>query len=291
MSTNTPNPLGSDDSVRAPRQYGALVSRSRRSAVYADLHLHTTVSDGQLPPERIPLAARRAGLRAVALTDHDRFHPDRPPVVRRAGVTVVHGIELRVDAGQPVDLLGYGVRPTDALREEVERLSADRIDRGRRIIACVEDRLDVELAVEPRPGLGRPHIARAIAAHPDTGLDFQGAFDELIADGRPCYVPRAVPDFDRGRRLLADACELVVLAHPLRYDDPTAALDRAPALDGVELRYPYDNADLAPVRAVIQEHDLVATGGSDAHDDRLGTRGLTPREFRPVARRLGEVGD
>lgn len=270
----------------AHRVNRARVSRSRRSGVYADLHLHTTVSDGQLPPERVPLAARRAGLRAVAVTDHDRFHPGHPPVVHHAGVTVVHGIELRVDAGQPVDLLGYGVIPTDALREEVDRLRTDRIDRGQRIIECVEDRLGVHLDLDVRPGLGRPHIARAIAAHPGTDLDFQGAFDELIADGRPCYVAREVPDFDRGRSLLSDACSLVVLAHPLRYDDPTAALELAPSLDGVELRYPYDDADLSPVREVLDDHDLIATGGSDAHDGCFGTRGLTPREYRPVARRL-----
>ncbi|MDX1748179.1 MAG: PHP domain-containing protein, partial [Halobacteriales archaeon] len=212
---------------------------SSRPTPYADLHLPTTVSDGQLPPERVALAARRAGLRAVAMTDHDRFHPDQPPVTRRAGVTIIHGIELRVDADQPVDLLGYGLSPTAELAAEVDRLSEDRMDRGRRIIDCVEDRLGVDLGLEARPGLGRPHIARAIAAHPGTDLDFQGAFDELIADGGPCYVARDVLSFDRGRELLSDACALVVLAHPLRYDDPEAALALAPALDGIELRYPY----------------------------------------------------
>jgi predicted metal-dependent phosphoesterase TrpH len=70
-------------------------------AVIADLHVHTTNSDGGLELSELPSAARRAGLEAVAVTDHDRIHPDLDgPVTAMGGVTVVHGIELRVDAGE-----------------------------------------------------------------------------------------------------------------------------------------------------------------------------------------------
>src|SRR6056297_876489 len=160
----------------------------------ADLHLHTTASDGVLTIETLPAAARRAGVDWVAVTDHDRVHPElSAPVTVHDGVTVVQGIELRVAAGdRRVDLLGYGVHPTPELAAELERLQEDRVERGQAIIDCVESRLGVELDVEGRPGLGRPHVARAIDAHPGTDLDYRGAFAELIGNDGPCYVARDV---------------------------------------------------------------------------------------------------
>lgn len=255
--------------------------------VVADLHVHTTHSDGTLALDAVPGVAREAGLDAVAITDHDRLHPGLDaPVVEREGVSLIRGVELRVDAGdQRVDLLGYGVRPTADLRAACERVQRDRAERGRAIIECVESRLDVELDVEPRPGLGRPHVARAVAAATDYSV--QDAFDRLIGDDGPCYVPRAVPSFERGRDLLADACDLVALAHPMRYPDPAAALDLCRTLDAVERWYPYDApVDPAPIERAIERFDLLPTGGSDAHDDRLGRAGLDADAYRRVRARL-----
>jgi len=254
---------------------------------YADLHVHTTASDGELTPDRLPEAAHEAGVEVVAVTDHDRLHPalDRP-VTTRDGVTVLRGIELRVEApgGQRVDLLGYGARATDGLDAETDRLQRDRIERGRAIVDAVEDRTGVELDIEIHEGVGRPHIARAIDASPDLPYDYQAAFDELIGNDCPCYVARSIPSFERGRRLLDDACGLVGLAHPLRYGDPAAALGLTSELDAVERHYPYGRpVDPAPVDRAIREHDLIATGGSDAHGDELGLAGLSASEYRPVA--------
>ena len=229
--------------------------------VVADLHVHTTNSDGTMALERVPGVAQRAGIDAVAVTDHDRLHPDLDrPVTSRDGVTLVHGIELRVDAGdQRLDLLGYGERRTGALVDECDRIQRDRVKRGAAIVECVEDLLSVSLPIEPRPGLGRPHIARAIAEVSD--YDVQGAFDELIGDDCPCYVAREVPSFERGRDLLVGACDVVGLAHPLRYDDPAAALARCETLDAVERSYPYERSvDLSPVDRSIEQYDLLAIG-------------------------------
>lgn len=268
-------------------------------AVVADLHVHTTNSDGSLAVEELPAAARRARLDAVAVTDHDRFHPALDePVSTRDGLTLIHGIELRVEAGvQRVDLLGYGVDPTAALREEVDRLQRDRIERGRAIVERVEDRLGVDLGIEPREGLGRPHIARAIADHPAAPFDYRGAFDRLIGDGRPCFVARDVPTFDRGRELLAESCAFVGLAHPFRYDDPAAALELTRDLDAVERWYPYDRTvdpdsgdpdaiDPTPLDRLVAERGLLATGGSDAHDDRLGLTGPDRAAYERILERL-----
>ncbi|GAA0664525.1 PHP domain-containing protein [Natronoarchaeum mannanilyticum] len=262
---------------------------------YADLHVHTTASDGELTPERLPEAARDAGVEVVAVTDHDRLHPDLDrPVTTRDSVTVIRGIELRVEAagGQRVDLLGYGARATAGLDAEIERLQRDRVERARAIVESVEDRTGVDLDVEIHEGVGRPHIARAIAAESDLPHNYQDAFDELIGNDCPCYVARSIPSFERGRRLLDDACGLVGLAHPLRYGDPAAALELTSELDAVERYYPYGRSvDRAPVERAIREHDLLATGGSDAHDEQLGLAGLSASEYRPIAEAVEDAGE
>ncbi|MFB6069205.1 MAG: PHP domain-containing protein [Halobacterium sp.] len=261
--------------------------------VYADLHVHTDNSDGTMALDEVPAAARDAGVDAVAVTDHDRLHPDLDaPVTERGGVEVVHGIELRVECGdQRVDLLGYGVRRTDALEAEVERIQRDRLERGRRIIQNVEAALGVSLDLEPREGLGRPHVARAVVGHPDTDYDeLCAVFDDLIGDDQPCFVARDVPSFADAVDLLADACGLVGLAHPLRYPNPEAALDRCRDLDAVERYYPYDRPvggdpgedGAALVDAAIDEYDLLPTGGSDAHERTLGKAGLEKAAYERV---------
>lgn len=250
--------------------------------VVADLHVHTTNSDGTLTLETLPDAAAEAGVDVVAITDHDRLNPSlRTPIAVVDGLTVVHGIELRVEspAGQ-VDLLGYGARRTDALADELTALQENRIERAREIVAKVEDRLGVSLDVAFEPGIGRPHIARAIDES-DADYDYSGAFADLIGDDGPCYVARNILSFERGRDLLADACGLVGLAHPLRYPDPEAALELTAELDAVERWYPYGReVDTRPVERAIERYDLVPTGGSDAHDETLGVAGLDSAAYQ-----------
>ena len=266
-------------------------------SIVADLHTHTTVSDGTLTLDRLVEVANEADLEAVAVTDHDRYHPAlSAPVEQRNGVTIVRGIELRVDAGsQRLDLLGYGLEPTAALTAEVERIQQNRIDRGRQLIENVESYLGVDLHLEAREGLGRPHIARAVLESEADYDEFGAVFDDLIGDDGPCFVPRDVPDFETGRELLSEACALVGLAHPLRYDDPEAALSCCAELDAVERYYPYDRPlspedpdalDPVLVENAIAEYDLLATGGSDAHEDLLAKDGLPAEAWERVRDRL-----
>jgi len=255
----------------------------------ADLHVHTDNSDGVLSFDAIPAVARDAGLEAIAVTDHDRPHQNiDAPVVETGGIRVIHGIELRVEsAAGRVDLLGYGLDPTPALREEVRRLQRDRVTRGARMIDRVEEHLDVDLDLTPFEGIGRPHVARAVAGHPGTEHDFAGTFEHLIGEDGPCYVERTVPGFERGRSLLAEACSVVGLAHPLRYDDPAAALELTGELDAVERWYPYDRSvDCDLVTAAIEVHGLIATGGSDAHGETLGAAGVDAESYRDVRAQL-----
>lgn len=255
--------------------------------VVADLHVHTDNSDGTLELTEVPEAAKAAGLSAVAITDHDRIHPELAPVAEyRAGVRLIHGIELRTQTPtQRIDLLGYGVEPTIALERELERLQTNRIERARAIVERLEDRLDVDLDVTFEAGVGRPHIARAAAAATDYSVT--EIFDRYIGDDGPCFVPRELPDFETAVSLLDEACQLVSLAHPFRYEDPEAALTRCGDLDGVERHYPYGReVEESLLDDAIVEHDLVGTGGSDAHGETLGREGLDADGYDRVLARL-----
>lgn len=258
--------------------------------VVADLHVHTTNSDGALTLDVLPAAAERAGVETVAVTDHDRTHPDlEAPVTEFDGLEVIHGIELRVESDHGrVDLLGLGVEDTTTLSEMTDRLQANRIERAREIVSCVEDRLGVELDVAFEPGVGRPHIARAIEESPSPH-GYYDAFDELIGNDGPCYVAREIPPFAEGLAALSDACGLVSLAHPFRYDDP-GVLELAGELDAIEGPYPYeedvDTDQRERLERVVETHDLLVTGGSDAHDETLGKAGLDREAFEPVRRRI-----
>lgn len=257
--------------------------------VVADLHIHTTRSDGEVLPSDLPAIARDADLLAVAVTDHERLPPWSNPYRTVDGLTVISGIELRVEADEVgrVDLLGYGTRRTEGLSDLVSTLQSDRIERAARMIDRLEAKLNVTLDFELEPGIGRPHLADAVSAQ--TELSVQDVFDRYIGEGRPCYVPRDIPAFDTGRQQLEQASDCVVLAHPLRYDDPSAALALVTELDGVEIKYPYsDTVDRRPLQSVLPDATVVKTGGSDAHTaDGIGRCGLDRDEFDTVATFLG----
>ncbi|MFW6448047.1 MAG: PHP domain-containing protein [Halobacteriota archaeon] len=257
--------------------------------VVADLHVHTTRSDGTIDPADIGRLAADRGLQAVAITDHDRLPPDD---AGGEGADVIGGIELRVaaDGVGRVDLLGYGVERTAALESALDHLQADRLERARAMRDRLEAHLDVELDLDLVPGVGRPHLAEAVADATDLG--YQAVFDRYIGEEGPCYVPRDVPTFERGRELLRAAADLVVLAHPMRYDDPAAALALVDRLDGVEFAYPYDDEGALDRLEELLDGEPLRTGGSDAHNLRaLGQAGLDRSGFEAVAGRLDLVAD
>ena len=249
----------------------------------ADLHVHTTTSDGLLTYDEIPALATDAGLRAVAVTDHDRLNPDfDAPVEVIDGVTLIRGIELKVElpSGDRIDLLGYGVRETPELCQLIDDLQANRRERGRAIIEKVESQLGIELGLQAHEGIGRPHIARAVADHPEADLTYRGVFDELIGDDGPCFVARHIPSLEAGVDTLSAACPLVAVAHPLRYADVDVALAVASDLGAVERWYPYDESvSFDRLDRTIREGNLVATGGSDAHEKQLGVAGPSADDY------------
>lgn len=261
------------------------IQRTVVMSIYADLHVHTTESDGELTLDEVPDAAKDAGVHVVGITDHDRIHSGLDETIETcSGVTLIRGIELRVqpdELDERVDLLGYGVERTDALTAEITRLQENRIERAETIIRRVESECDVRLDVDVSEGIGRPHIARAIAENNDLDVSYDEAFEELIGRDSPAYTARDVTSFERGRDLLDEACDIVGLAHPYRYREPEKALALTETLDAVEAHYPYSQRPKSAdaVRNVIQEYGLLPTGGSDVHDTVLGRAGIVEAHY------------
>lgn len=257
-------------------------------SMFADLHLHTTASDGQLTIDSLPTAAKRAGVSAVAVTDHDAIHPDLDaPITIHDGIEVIRGIELRVEPShldERVDLLGYGVTESEPLAAELHRLQEDRKERAAGMVSRIEDQFEVDLGMTPDGSTGRPHLARAIDEHDDIPHDYESAFDNVIHEGGDIYRPRHVTPFVTGLELLRNTCGVVGLAHPYRYDDPLGALSLTKHLDAVEVHYPYSHrpATSTALNAAQEHYDLLDTGGSDAHDETLGRAGLIEAHYEEI---------
>lgn len=257
---------------------------------YADLHSHTTVSDGEAEPDEVVEIAKRADLEAVAVTDHDRINPFlNNPLEVIDGIDVLNGIELRVspeEMNDRVDLLGYGLNLTSDLKNLTQYIQDDRIERAKRMIDLIEEETGVKLDFEPKENTGRPHIAREIDKSDELDYNYQEAFDKLIGNNCPCYTSRNIPTFQYGYSVLNEAAEFISLAHPYRYDKPIKALKLSKNLDGVECRYPYLSNGFDPVSGTdlsyvaVDWFDLTLTGGSDSHKpESLGQTGLSKEQY------------
>lgn len=270
---------------------------------FVDLHSHSTASDGTLPPSEVVALAKRNGLSALALTDHDTVAgvPEAAEAAREAGIDFLAGIEISCDVPKPatLHLLGYGVDPqSPVLLDLTRRLIEGRNDRNPKIIRRLNE-LGVkvtmgELEAEANGGvIGRPHIA-AILLRKGYVSSIKNAFDKYLAPGGAAY-------FDKERVSPKDAIDMVrqsgglpVLAHPsqLRTEND-AQLDRTIkdlvdlGLAGLEVIHSDNNdAMIAKYTALADRYGLLKTGGSDFHgtnkkDISLGTANgrRVPREF------------
>jgi len=256
-----------------------------------DLHTHSTASDGSDAPRDLIDLARRQGLSALALTDHDTVEglAEARTAAEEAGVRLVQGCELSCEVGpETMHLLVYFLADGPGpLQDRLAGLQAARADRNRRIVAVLRDHgLDVtleEILDEAGGGsVGRPHVA-GVLLRKGYVASVQEAFDVWLAKGRPAYL-------DRERLLPAEAIALAhasgavaVLAHPTSLGFEPPALERfsaglaADGLDGIECEYGRYGPELrAGLRSLAGRLGLAVTGGSDYHgrykpDIALGT--------------------
>jgi predicted metal-dependent phosphoesterase TrpH len=245
-----------------------------------DLHLHTTASDGRLPPADLVRRAAAAGITALAITDHDTVAglADGRDEAANSHLTFVDGIELTaVHDAKDVHILGYGFEPANtALTAFLMRQRDARVDRVKEIGERLR-RLDAPVNIDAllewvadRPGtsIGRPALARALveAGHV---ASFQDAFDRWLADGQPAFVPRIGPPPLAVVDIIHEAGGIASMAHPgiTKLPEVLSALV-AGGLDGIEVYHsdhtPPERAELAVFAA---RHKLLVTGGSDYHGD------------------------
>ncbi|MGN6792939.1 MAG: PHP domain-containing protein [Streptosporangiaceae bacterium] len=253
----------------------------------ADLHCHSSKSDGTRPPAEVVTRAAAAGLEAVALTDHDTVAGIvTAAAALPAGLALISGMELscRRD-GHSVHLLGYLFDPGHAqLAAHTRAIRASRVERARAMVAKLNE-LGVPVTWEQVTGIagdgviGRPHIARAmIEAGVVRSVD-EAFTRKWIGPGGRAHVRRYALDPADAITLVHDAGGVTVLAHPYAItrgwmvpDDLIAELARA-GLDGVEVAHPdHDAAQRDQLLTVARRLGLAATGGSDDHGELTGDR-------------------
>ena len=270
--------------------------------MHLDLHVHTTCSDGQVSPEQVVMLARKAGLHAIAITDHDTTSGVARAQAEgaRLGLRVIAGTELSVNAeGGEMHLLGYGIAPGHpAIAAITDRLGTLRRER----VGAMVDRLtalgvgisvaDVQTP-EGNASVGRPHVAEALVRL-GAVRHVQEAFSRFLADGGPAWIPSRGPDVGAAIEAIHEAGGLSVWAHPAIEDAPRFARLKVLGLDGVEVLRP----GLAPVTSSALEHSardagLVVSGGSDWHGGTppLGSWYVTHRHVGALLERLGILED
>jgi hypothetical protein len=246
-----------------------------------DLHMHSTASDGALPPEAVVRAARDAGLAAIALTDHDTVGGVEAATRAGAelGVRVVAGVELSAhDGPTEVHLLGLHLERVDLIASSLVRFRDDRVARAQAIVEKL-NRLGVPLTVDAvlaesaGGAVGRPHVARALVAGGFVA-DQREAFWRYLGAGKPAYVDKPRLEIDDAVRLVHDAGGIVVWAHP-GGDGRREKVERfvAAGIDGLEVRHPgHTPDDTQRLAALVDFFGLVPSGGSDWHGQQEGPR-------------------
>ena len=251
----------------------------------ADLHSHSTASDGTCPPGEVMRQARAAGLGVIALTDHDTVAGH--PAARAAlppGLTLVPGMELscRLD-GHSVHMLAYLFDPDDPeLAEECAKIRESRLGRARAMVGRLAG-LGVPVTWEQVSAIagsgvvGRPHLARAMVEAGVIERPDQAFGPDWIGDGGRAHVARYALDPVRAITLIRAAGGVAVLAHPrargwLVPDEVIAGLAGA-GLSGVEVWHPdQDREQRWRLRDLAARLGLVASGGSDDHGEFTGYR-------------------
>jgi predicted metal-dependent phosphoesterase TrpH len=239
----------------------------------ADLHVHTTASDGQCAPEQVVEMARALGLRAIAITDHETTLGVRPAQEAAAGtgMDVVPGVEISTDSAMgELHVLGYFIEPDgNGLEGRLRTLREGRLRRARRMVeklAAMGLPLPWTRVRDLAEGesVGRPHVARAMLEMGYVASTDE-AFARYIGTHGPAYVSRTRVATVEAILMIRQARGVPVLAHPLQATGIVPDLVKA-GLQGIEAHYPgYSREEVRYLEGIAHRYRLIATGGSDFH--------------------------
>ena len=287
--------------MTAPQSGGGNGVAAGAAGGFVDLHMHSTASDGSRRPADVVREAKRVGLVAMALTDHDTLDgiPEAVATGNELGIRVVPGIELSaVEDDVETHILGLHLTDTSALEARLVSLREMRRARAQRIVERLNDlgvRIELTAVLDQAAGgaIGRPHVARAMIAE-GWAVDFRDAFERYLGNGKPAYVAKERLAVTDAISLIHSAGGLAILAHP----GSGGTRDRIEAfaregIDGVEVRHPsHSSEDISRLGALVEHFSLVPSGGSDWHGATDGPRTLgmmrVPREW--LSRQDGRVG-
>ena len=245
-----------------------------------DLHLHTTHSDGSFSTGEVMAFAKQAGLKALAITDHDIIDgiPEATAIGKELEIEVVPGVEISSRLGESeLHILGYFLNWTDPLL--AQRLSSLRDSRHLRNPKIVQrlNELGIPITYEEVRALagtesvGRPHIARLLMEKKFV-TSAKEAFDRYLANGRPAFVDRELPEPAEAVRWIREAGGVPVLAHPTWVRTSAEGLRvlvrelKAAGLGGIEVHYStHTPSQTTEYLDLAKQCDLLVTGGSDFH--------------------------
>ena len=243
----------------------------------ADLHIHSTASDGRYSPAEIVNMAAAAGLTIMALTDHDTIDGLAPALEAAKAfpaLRLIPGVELSTDTtGGEVHVLGYFIDYTNQeFKASLERMRNSRAIRTEKMIAKLKELgCDVELArvreIAGNGALGRAHVAQALL---EKGYitSFKEAFTKYIGRNGPAYVAREKLKPAEAVQLILKVHGLPVLAHPFTTLNPETIVKelKMSGLAGMEVYYAgYLPAETNNLLNLAQKYDLIPTGGTDYH--------------------------
>lgn len=239
----------------------------------ADLHCHTTCSDGTMTPQEIVRHAKALGLSALAITDHDTIaaYEEAIPVAKQEGILLGVGAEFSSTFRKTsVHILAYDF-PLDSapIHALCQRHKIRRKERNQNILQNLS-RLGFVIREEELPAshetIGRPHIA-ALMLQKKYVSSFREAFDLYIGDGKPCFDPGTPITTQETIDIIHAAKGKAFIAHPhlLQGARKRREIYNLP-FDGIECyygRFPKDAS--TPFLQLAKEKKWLTSGGSDFH--------------------------
>lgn len=193
----------------------------------ADLHCHSTVSDGLLPPAEVARRAADRGVELLALTDHDEVAglAEARAAAEGRGLRFLDGSEISVSWREDASfhVVGLGIDPANGgLCDGLKSIRDGRDGRAHRIAAELE-KIGIHGAYEGAARfaekasiISRAHFARFLVER-KISPDVKSVFDHYLAKGKPGYVPHEWASLEDALRWIGGAGGVAVLAHPLRY--------------------------------------------------------------------------
>ncbi len=240
----------------------------------ADLHIHTTASDGKLTPTEIVSQVLKTDLEVIAITDHDTIAgvEEAQQAARGTSLRVVQGAEVStLFEGRECHLLAYAFKDAGIMHELLKNQKNRRIKRAQSIIGNL-NKLGFDISYDEVRGeagqasIGRPHIARVMIKK-GYASDLQEVFFRYLGNDSSAYHKIDYPDISEAISMVHRAGGVTVLAHPGDSVNFTALKKmKEYGLDGIECYHPSHNTShQRRYLDYCHNYDLLPTGGSDFH--------------------------